>query len=168
MASLILVNEKDEAVGFATKEECHKGKGILHRAFSVYIFNDKSELLIQQRSKEKLLWPGFWSNSCCSHPRAGEDYEKAGERRLKEELGFSCPLKLLNKFQYQAQYKDIGSENEVCAVLVGHYQGKVEPAPEEAADFKWISLAELKKDIVKNPDRYTPWFKIALKFFHKF
>lgn len=164
MSQLILVNEKDKAVGFATKDKCHQGKGILHCAFSVYIFNEKGELLIQQRSKEKKLWPGFWSNSCCSHPRKSESCKKAGERRLKEELGFSSPLKLLDKFQYQAKYKNIGSENEICAVLVGQHQGEVKPNPKEAAAFKWIDLTALKKDIAKNPKKYTPWLKIGLTF----
>ena len=162
MQKLVLINEKDEVLGYETKEKCHLGKGILHRAFSIYIFNNKGELLIQQRSKFKKLWPFYWANSCCSHPRKGEDYLKAGERRLKEELGFTCPLKFLTKFQYQASYKDIGSENELCAILIGHYDREVNPNPEEIANWKWVDVSELKEDFKKNPESYAPWFKIGL------
>lgn len=163
MKKLVLVNEKDEQIGSSTKEKCHQGKGILHRAFSAYIFNAKNQLLIQQRSKFKKLWPLYWSNSCCSHPLEGDTYEKIAEKRLKEELGFTCKLRLVDKFQYQAEYKDVGSENELCAVLIGEYNGQVMPNPEEAADFKWVDINELKKDVAENPGKYTPWFKIALK-----
>lgn len=162
MPQLILVNEKDEIIGFADKDRCHQGKGLLHRAFSVYIFNEEGKLLLQQRSKVKKLWPLYWSNSCCSHPLPGESYQKAGERRLQEELGFSTSLKLKDKFHYQAQYQDVGSENELCAVLVGRYQGKIKAHPQEVAAWKWISLPELKKDIIKNPNHYTPWLIIGL------
>ena len=123
MKKLLLVNKKDEVIGFETKEKCHAGKGILHRAFSVYLFNNKGQLLIQQRSKFKKLWPLYWANTCCSHPRKNEGYVGAGERRLKEELGIISPLKMVGKFQYQVRYKNIGSENELCAILIGEYNG---------------------------------------------
>lgn len=167
MKNLLLVNKKDEVIGSEIKEKCHKGKGILHRAFSVYLFNSKGQVLIQQRSKFKKLWPLYWSNSCCSHPRRGESYIKAGERRLKEEFGFTCPLKMIDKFQYQAQYKDVGSENEVCAILIGEYNGKIRSDIKEVANWKWISLDKLKADFKKNPDKYTPWFKIGLRKYLK-
>lgn len=160
---LVLVNKKDEQIGLAEKDAAHQGRGALHRAFSVYIFDDKGRLLLQQRSRRKKLWPLFWSNSCCSHPREGENYEAAGERRLREELGFTVRLRLADKFQYQASYKDIGSENEICAVLIGRYNGEAALNREEAAACKWIALKELERDISKNPARYTPWLKIALK-----
>jgi len=163
MKKLVLVNEKDEMVGLEEKEKCHRGKGILHRAFSIYIFNNKGQLLIQQRSKFKKLWPNYWSNSCCSHPREREDYIKAGKRRLKEELGFNSTLKFITKFQYQAKYKDIGSENELCTILVGYYNGKVKPNPKEVADWQWIDVNKLRKDFKKNPENYTLWFKIGLE-----
>ncbi len=163
MKKLLLVNEKDAVIGFESKEKCHQGKGILHRAFAIFVFNNKSQLLIQRRSRLKKLWPGYWENSCCSHPAKEETYVKAGERRLEEELGFSCSLKLIDKFQYQAPYKDIGSENEMCAILIGKYNGKIKPNPREVAAWKWIETKELKRDIKKNPDEYTPWLKIALK-----
>lgn len=163
MKKLLLVNKKDKVVGLETKEKCHKGKGILHRAFSVYLFNNKGQLLIQQRSKLKKRWPLYWTNSCCSHPYKDESYVKAGERRLKEELGFSSPLEMVDKFQYQARYKDIGSENELCAILIGEYSGRIKPNSKEISDWKWVSPGKLVKDFKKNPDKYTPWLKIGLK-----
>ena len=163
MGKLILVNKKDEIKGYEDKEKCHQGKGILHRAFAIFIFNDEGQLLIQRRSKFKKLWPGYWENSCSSHPQKGEDLIKAGEKRLKEEIGLICRLKLLDKFQYQALYKNIGAENEVCAILVGKCNGQPKPNPKEVADWKWISLQALKKEVAKNPKKYAPWFKIGLE-----
>ena len=116
---LILVDEKDNITGYKNKLECHEGEGILHRAFSIFIFNDAGELLLQKRSAQKHLWPNYWSNSCCSHPRKGEELENATQRRLAEELGISTPLKHLFTFQYYAPYKNIGSEREMCAVFIG-------------------------------------------------
>jgi isopentenyl-diphosphate delta-isomerase type 1 len=116
--SLILVDDSDQDVGHLSKARCHEGKGILHRAFSLLIFNDAGELLIQQRSPRKRLWPLYWSNSCCSHPRSGESTEAATRRRLFEELGMVCPLKFLFKFQYQAQFDATGSEHELCSVFI--------------------------------------------------
>ncbi len=167
MKKLILVNKKDKVVGFETKEKCHQGKGILHRAFSVYLFNNKGQLLIQQRSKFKKRWPLYWANTCCSHPSQDESYVKAGERRLKEEFGFSCSLKMVDKFQYQAPYKDVGSENEMCAILVGEYDGKIKANPKEIADWKWVDIDKLQDDFGKNPGRYVPWLKIGLKRYLK-
>ena len=119
MDKIIIVDKQDKIIGFEEKEKCHDGYGILHRAFSVFIFNDKKELLIQQRSKFKRLWPLYWSNTCCSHPRFDEEIVNAAEKRIKEEFGFWCLLKDLYKFQYQARFKDEGSENEMCSVLIG-------------------------------------------------
>ena len=168
MKKLLLVNKKDEVIGYETKENCHKGKGLLHRAFSVYLFNNKGQLLIQQRSKFKKLWPLYWANSCCSHPWKGESYAEAGEKRLKEELGFTCSLKMVDKFQYQAQYKDIGSENELCAILVGEYNGEqIKKNSKEVANYKWVSADVLKGDFKKNPNKYAPWLKIGLKRYLK-
>jgi len=168
MKKLILVNKKDKVVGFETKKKCHQGKGILHRAFSVYVFNNKKQLLIQKRSKFKPLWPLYWwAPTCCSHPRKGEEYIDAGKRRLKEEFGFSCPLRMIDKFRYQARYKNVGSENEMCAILVGKYNGKIKANPKEIADWKWIDISKLRNDFKKNPDRYVPWLKIGLKRYLK-
>src|SRR5215469_8949077 len=106
--SLILVDEADREVGYMSKARCHDGRGVLHRAFSLLIFNDSGELLLQRRSAAKRLWPSYWSNSCCSHPRRTEAMEAAIHRRLYEELGLACPLHFLFKFQYQAQFDSVG------------------------------------------------------------
>lgn len=163
MPKLLVVDKNDKILGFEDKEKCHQGKGILHRAFSIYLFNDKGQLLIQQRSKFKKLWPFFWANTCCSHSYKGEDYVKAGERRLKEELGLVSPLQMADKFQYQAKYRDVGSENEICAILKGKYNGNIKPDPKEIADWKWVDVEKLKNDFKKNPEKYAPWLKIGLK-----
>jgi len=164
MEKLVLVDKKDRVLGYASKEECHKGKGLLHRAFSIYVFDKRGRLLIQQRSEKKKLWPLFWSNTCCSHPRKGEDYIEAGERRLKEEMGFSCSLQMVDKFYYYASFKKVGSEKELCAILVGEYNGsKIKVNPKEVNDYKWVNVKTLFKDFKKNPQKYTPWFKMGLK-----
>ena len=119
MEKLILVDEYDQEIGSELKEDCHLGDGILHRAFSVFIFNEKKEVLIQQRSKEKMLWGQFWSNACCSHPHLGESVEDAAHRRTKEELSLETKLNFLFKFQYQEKFRNIGSENELCHVFIG-------------------------------------------------
>ena len=162
---LIIVDSNDNILGFEEKEKCHDGNGILHRAFSVFVFNDKKELLIQQRSKLKRLWPLYWSNTCCSHPRLNENLIESAEKRLKEECGISCKLKELYKFQYSAKYKGKGSENEICSVFIGRLSNAQDIAinPKEIADFKWIKIDNLKKDIEENPDKYTPWFKIEIE-----
>ena len=165
MPKIILVDENDNQIGLEEKLKCHLGKGILHRAFSVFVFNDKKELLLQERSAEKMLWPLYWTNTCCSHSIENEEYEEAGQRRLKEEMGFNCTLEFIGKFQYQASYKNIGSENELCSVLVGKYNGEIFADPKEVADYRWINFEELKKDVSENPEKYTPWFKMELERF---
>lgn len=167
MVKLVKVNKKDEEIGLEDKLKCHLGKGILHRAFTVLIFNSKNELLIQKRSKDKFLWPLVWEASCSSHPLRNESYIYAGKKRLKKELGFECDLKFLDKFQYRTKYKNIGSEYELCALLIGRYNGKVKPNKKEVADYKWIGLEQLKKDILKKPKEYAPWLEIALRRFKK-
>jgi len=162
---LIIVDKKDNIIGKETREKCHSIDGLLHRAIATFIFNDKNELLITQRSKSKKLWPNFWDASCCTHVYPNETYERAGERRLSQELGFFSKLKLLFKFRYQAKYKNIGSENEFCGLLVGRYNKSVRPNPKEISDYKWVKLEKLKNDINKHPEKYTPWLKIALKEF---
>ena len=163
MDKLILVDEKDNVINYESERKCHDGKGIIHRAFSIFIFNDKKQLLIQQRSKFKRLWPLYWSNTCCSHPRSNEGYKESAERRLKEELGISCKLEYLYKFKYKAKYKNMGSENEICAVLIGKSNDTITINPKEIADYEWIDLNELRRDIEQNPKKYTPWFKIEVK-----
>src|ERR1700678_465027 len=117
--ALILVDEADRSLGVLSKALCHEGRGVLHRAFSLLIFNERGELLIQQRSASKRLWPLYWSNSCCSHPRRAESMESATRRRLREELGLQCPLQFLYKFEYQAQFDEAGAEHELCSVYLG-------------------------------------------------
>ena len=157
---LILVNSKDEEIGWEDKASCHLGDGILHRAFSIFIFNDNDELLIQKRSEQKILWPLFWSNSCCSHPRKGEKIESAAHRRLEEELGIKSNLKYLYKFQYQVAYKDVGSENELCSVFIGKSNGLVQVNKNEIAEWKYIRAEDLDKELSENTEIYTPWFKM--------
>jgi len=159
---LILVDNDDSIVGHGTKEHCHKGEGLPHRAFSIFVFNSNNELLIQKRSTEKPLWPSFWSNSVCSHPRKGENYEEAVYRRLLDEVGMQLPVEFLFQFQYQANYKHLGSENELCSV----YFGKSDDPPiinsNEIADFRYMSLDDLQDSIDTEPEQYTPWFKTEL------
>jgi isopentenyl-diphosphate delta-isomerase len=157
---LILVDAKDNIIGFEKKERCHQGEGLLHRAFSIFIFNDKKQLLIQKRSNKKNLWPLFWSNSVCSHPYKDECYEKAAIRRLKEELGFETALKFLFKFKYKARFNNIGSENEMCSVYIGKYNGIINTDWNEISEWKYLDLGKLNKEIHSCPYLYTPWLKI--------
>ncbi len=157
---LILVDKNDQIIGYENKDVCHQGKGLLHRAFSIFLFNSNGELLLQQRSQEKRLWGLFWSNTCCSHPRKGETYEQATQRRLQEELGLKAPLHFLYKFQYQAQFKDIGSENELCSVYVGKTDEPPNINPTEIAAIKYISPDDLEKEMERQPEQFTPWFKM--------
>jgi isopentenyl-diphosphate delta-isomerase len=157
---LILVDAEDNVLGYETKEKCHQGKGILHRAFSIFIFNESKELFIQERSGLKPLWPLYWSNSVCSHPRLGETDFEAAYRRLKEEIGVETPLQFLFKFQYRASFKDIGSENELCSVYIGTTDVPIVANPGEIAEWRYIDLEELDRDIKARPEIYTPWFKM--------
>lgn len=163
METIILVNEKDEEIGLEDKLKCHQGKGILHRAFTILVSNKKGELLLGRRSKNKLLWPFCWETACSSHPKPGEDLIESAEKRLKEELGVVCKLRYNGKFQYQTKYKNIGSENEMCWLLSGKYEGEVMPNPEEVAEHKWINIEDLKKALSQNPQKYAPWLKPALE-----
>lgn len=162
MIDLILVDAQDNEIGVMEKVQAHLGEGTLHRAFSAIVFNSKGETLIAQRSAGKMLWPLYWDNTCASHPFPGEGIVESGERRLSEELGFTCPLKKVDVFQYQEKYLDVGAENELCATLIGEYNGAVNPVESEVVDYKWISIDDLKKDMLANPDKYTIWFKIAI------
>ena len=175
MNKLIKVNKDDKVLGLIDKGRAHQGKGILHRAFSIFVVNDRGDILLQKRSKYKKLWPLFWSNTCCSHPNAKNAKEtdaknakknltKHAEKRLKEEMGFTTKLKISYKFCYKASYKDKGSENELCYVLLGKYNGrKIKPDKKEVNDYKWVDLEWLKKDFKQNPSIYTPWFKKIIK-----
>ena len=167
MEQVILVDKNDNQIGLEDKVKAHLGKGMLHRAFTILVFNDKEQVLIQQRGEKKMLWPLIWETTCSSHPLPGEDYIKAGERRLSQELGFTCQLELIDKFTYQSLDGDKGAEYEVCALLKGRYNGNIGIDSQEIADYKWIGLAELKKEIEESPADYAPWLKIALERYEK-
>ena len=157
--SLILVDEADREVGYMSKARCHEGRGVLHRAFSLLIFNDDGELLLQRRSAAKRLWPHYWSNSCCSHPRRAETMEAAIHRRLYEELGLSCPLHFLFKFQYHAQFETVGAEHELCSVFIGQSSGGMRIDHSEIADCRWLSPEALAAEMRgAGGARFTPWF----------
>ncbi|QYA25714.1 isopentenyl-diphosphate Delta-isomerase [Gramella sp. MT6] len=156
---VILVNEKDEQIGLMEKIEAHE-KALLHRAFSVFVFNDKNELMIQQRALSKYHSPGLWTNTCCSHQREGESNVEAGKRRLQEEMGFSTELKDTISFIYKAPFDNGLTEHEFDHILVGNFEGVPALNPDEVAAWKWVSLDDLKVDMKKNPHIYTEWFKI--------
>lgn len=157
---LILVDASDNELGFLSKEECHDGDGILHRAFSLFVFNTNGELLLQKRSAEKRLWPLFWSNSCCSHPRKGESMQVATRRRLREELGIEASLEFIYKFAYQAQFGDLGSENELCTVYLGKTRQAFSANTHEIADARYVSREALQAELRARPGEFTPWFKM--------
>jgi isopentenyl-diphosphate delta-isomerase len=157
---LILVDENDQQLGFDSKGSCHDGEGQLHRAFSLFIFNSANELLLQKRSARKRLWPDFWSNSCCSHPREGESMAVATARRLKQELGLGCPLQYLYKFQYHARFRDLGSERELCWVYIGRSDDPVHTNVNEISDWRFVKPDDLNDEIRRHADRFTPWFKM--------
>ena len=156
---LILVDREDNELGFASKAECHFGTGLLHRAFSVFIFNSSGQVLLQQRSQQKKLWNLYWSNSCCSHPHQGEQIENAAHRRLIEELSIDCELHYLYKFFYQESFEKKGSEHELCSVFVGLFDGEISINTNEIADWKFIDPEELSKSIDQYPEKYTAWLQ---------
>ena len=159
--SLILVDAADREVGHLSKAACHDGRGILHRAFSLLIFNDQGELLLQQRAASKRLWPLYWSNSCCSHPRRAESMETAIHRRLHEELGIRCPLKFLFKFQYEAQFEAAGAEQELCSVFIGRCNEPLQVDRNELQAWRWIAPEALQAELAgSGAGKFTPWFKL--------
>ena len=162
---VILVNEKDEPIGLMGKMEAHE-KGLLHRAFSVFVFNSKQEVLLQQRAACKYHSPNLWTNTCCSHPRAGETNQQAGERRLQEEMGLQVPLQEVFSFIYKAPFDNGLTEHEYDHVLVGYSDAQPQINPEEVASWKWLSLEAIKEDILQAPERYTAWFKIIFEEFY--
>lgn len=156
---LILVDTDDHEIGYRLKAECHDGDGVLHRAFSLFLFNEAGELLLQQRAAGKRLWPGYWSNSCCSHPRRGESLEIATMRRLDDELNMAADLEHVYRFCYQARFGDPGSENELCHVFLGRISGEIHPNDSEIDAVRYVSAAELDAELSRSPDVFTPWFK---------
>lgn len=148
------------------KQEAHE-KGALHRAFSIFIFNDNNELMLQQRALHKYHSPGLWTNTCCSHQRDGETSLEAGKRRLFEEMGFSTDLKETTSFIYKAPFDNGLTEHELDHILVGNFEKTPEINTEEVASWKWMHLEDVKKDIQNNPEIYTAWFKIIFDKFYK-
>jgi len=157
---VILVDKKDNEIGIEEKIKAHR-KGKLHRSFSIFLFNKKGELLLQKRAKSKYHSPGLWSNTCCSHPRPGQNLKKEAKRRLKEEMGIECNLKKVFSFYYKVKVGDL-IEHEFDHVFLGKFEGNPKPNLKEAEDWKWINPEELKRDIKKNPQKYTEWLKIIL------
>jgi len=159
--TLIIVDDKDNEIGNDSKTNCHYREPKLHRALSVFVFNAAGDMLITQRSAAKKTWPLHWSNACCSHPRKGEVTDAAAARRTKEELGISCSLKFLFKFQYAARYSNEWGEKELDWVYAGRHDGPIKPDPGEITAWKFVSARDLKNDMKKNPGNYTPWFKLC-------
>jgi isopentenyl-diphosphate delta-isomerase len=157
---LILVDADDNETGFLSKADCHDGEGVLHRAFSLFLFNDDGELLLQQRSDSKRLWPGYWSNSICSHPRRGESMEVATQRRLLDELNIEAELEFVYKFDYQASFGEQGSENELCHVYLGRAPAGIRPNESEIAAIRFIAPADLDREFAEEPESLTPWFRM--------
>ncbi|MGH8279592.1 MAG: isopentenyl-diphosphate Delta-isomerase [Gammaproteobacteria bacterium] len=157
---LILVDASDQEIGHASKAEAHQGKGILHRAFSLFVFNPAGEFLLQQRAPGKQLWPGYWANSCCSHPRRGEDMPTATQRRLREELGFHCPLEFVYKFQYHAEFGTAGSETELCWVYLGTSAAPVHVNPNEIVAWRYVTPETLDREMATSPAQFTPWLRM--------
>ena len=156
---LILVDRDDMEIGYLSKARCHDGKGVLHRAFSLFLFNAAGELLLQQRSDKKRLWPGFWSNSCCSPPRRGESMETATARRLADELNIEATLEHVYCFCYTAEFGQAGSENELCHVYLGRVAGEAQANDSEIAALRYVSSGALDEELSRYPERFTPWFK---------
>jgi len=158
---LILVDQADCEIGTLSKGACHDGQGVLHRAFSVFLFDADGRLLIQQRAADKRLWPLYWANSCCSHPRAGEDMGEATIRRTEEELGVRAELEFVYKFQYQAVYGDLGAEHELCWVHIGKTaETEVRPNPSEIADWRFLAPAEADALVADESADVAPWFRM--------
>ncbi len=163
---LICVNAADEPIGSAQKGACHTGQGLLHRAFSVFLFNTSGQVLLQQRAPGKTLWPGYWANSCCSHPRWEESIDEAVVRRIDEELGLAAipsTLEFLYKFEYHAQFEDVGSEHELCWVYRGQCEGDPPVNHNEISAWRWIQPTELDAEIAASPTLFTPWLKLEWK-----
>ncbi len=160
MSQVILVNEKDEVIGSMDKMQAHE-EALLHRAFSIFIFNSDGKILLQQRADEKYHSAGLWTNACCSHPMPGEETKDAATRRLKEELGFTTTLSYKFGFTYKSGYDNGLTEHEYDHVFTGFYDGEIFPNIDEVKDWKYFSLAEIHEMLKENPENFTTWFKIA-------
>ncbi len=157
---VILVNENDEPVGVMDKQEAHR-QGVLHRAFSVFIFNSRGEMLLQQRARNKYHSGGLWTNACCSHPRPGEDTRQAAARRLKEEMGFTTPLKKVFDFVYETSFDNGLSEHEFDHVFAGEYDGVIRCNEEEVMDYCFKEIDAIQRSLQDEPQLYTSWFRLA-------
>ncbi|MFN0729099.1 isopentenyl-diphosphate Delta-isomerase [Polaribacter gochangensis] len=162
---VILVDTNDNQIGLMPKMEAHE-KALLHRAFSVFTFNDKGELLLQQRAADKYHSPLLWTNTCCSHQRNGETSLEAGKRRLQEEMGFTCELEEVFSFIYKAPFENGLTEHELDHVMIGYYNDNPIINPEEVESFKWVTLEDVKTDMEKHPETYTEWFKIIFNEYY--
>jgi isopentenyl-diphosphate delta-isomerase len=160
--NVILVDEHNREVGLMEKMEAHH-KGLLHRAFSVFVFNENGELLLQRRAFGKYHSEGLWTNTCCSHPFPGESILEAGKRRLFEEMGFTCELSEVFAFIYKAELENGLIEHELDHVLVGFSEETPHLNLEEVSAFKWMSVDEIKADMKENPLQYTAWFRILIE-----
>ncbi|MEZ4799498.1 MAG: isopentenyl-diphosphate Delta-isomerase [Flavobacteriales bacterium] len=161
---VILVNENDQEIGTMEKMQAHIS-GDLHRAFSIFLFNDNDELLLQKRASSKYHSGGLWTNTCCSHPRPGESLKDAVNRRLQEEMGISCDMSPAFQFIYKASLDQGLIEHEFDHVYIGTYNGKPDINVDEVEDWKYVDLIWIENDILQNPGQYTEWFKIAIKTF---
>ena len=157
---VILVNEQDEPIGTMEKMEAHK-KALLHRAFSVFIFNSKGEMLLQQRATNKYHSGGLWTNACCSHPKPGEDIRLAASRRLKEELGFTTTLTKIFDFIYQSSFENGLTEFEFDHVFIGTYDERISPDQNEVNDYCFKPVEQIQLSLLSHPGKYTGWFHIA-------
>ena len=163
---VVLVNENDMEIGLMPKLEAHQ-KGVLHRAFSVFILNNKNEVMLQQRAHQKYHSPLLWTNTCCSHQREGETNIEAGSRRLFEEMGFKTELKELFHFIYKAPFDNGLTEHELDHVMIGYFNEGPAINHDEVEDWKWMKIEDIKEDIERQPEIYTVWFKIIFdEFYH--
>ena len=164
--NVILVNEHDQQIGLMPKLEAHE-KAILHRAFSVFILNDRNEIMLQQRAHQKYHSPLLWTNTCCSHQRDGETNNGAGKRRLLEEMGFTAELTELFHFIYKAPFDNGLTEHEFDHVMIGRYNGQPQINTEEVEAWKWMAIEDVKQDMQSHPQNYTVWFRIIFdEFYH--
>lgn len=164
--NVILVDEHDNAQGLMEKMEAHR-KGLLHRAFSVFVLNDQGQLLLHQRALHKYHSGGLWTNTCCSHPRDGELLEDAVHRRLGEEMGMDCPVEKSLEFTYKAELDQGMTEHEYDHLFIGRFNGTPKPNPKEVANYHWLDLKSLDADLESHPEKYTAWFKIIFKRFEE-